>query len=61
MNMQEADNLQQVNNLNDSESIRMNMDGMEISIEEMVADAKAKSLDVVQIFRKHFTVEEVIV
>ena len=61
MNMQDADNLQQVNNMNDSESVRMNMDGMEISIEEMVADAKAKSLDVVQIFRKHFTVEEVIV
>ena len=43
----------------DSDSVRMDMDGQEISLEELVADAKIRNLNIVEIFQKHFAVEEV--
>ena len=42
-----------------TESVRMDMDGQEISLEELVADAKVRNLNIVEIFQKYFAVEEV--
>ena len=41
------------------ELVAYDMDGQEMSLEERVADAKVRNLNIVEIFQKHFAVEEV--
>lgn len=49
----------EVRSQEETESVRMDMDGQKISLEELVADAKVRNLNIVEIFQKYFAVEEV--
>ena len=53
------ENQEKTGRTGDSDSVRMDMDGQEICLEELVADAKVRNLNIVEIFQKHFAVEEV--
>jgi hypothetical protein len=57
--MEDMGNQEKTGRTGDSDSVRMDMDGQEISLEELVADAKVRNLNIVEIFQKHFAVEEV--
>ena len=57
--MEDMENQEKTGRTGNSDSVRMDMDGQEISLEELVADAKVRNLNIVEIFQKHFAVEEV--
>ena len=57
--MEDVENQEKTGRTGDSDSVRMDMDGQEICLEELVADAKVRNLNIVEIFQKHFAVEEV--
>ena len=57
--MEDVGNQEKTGRTGNSDSVRMDMDGQEISLEELVADAKVRNLNIVEIFQKHFAVEEV--
>ena len=57
--MEDMGNQEKTGRTGNSDSVRMDMDGQEISLEELVADAKVRNLNIVEIFQKHFAVEEV--
>ena len=57
--MEDVGNQEKTGRTGDSDSVRMDMDGQEISLEKLVADAKIRNLNIVEIFQKHFAVEEV--
>ena len=57
--MEDMGNQEKTGRTGDSDSVRMDMDGQEISLEELVADAKVRNLNIVEIFQKYFAVEEV--
>lgn len=57
--MEDMGNQEKTGRTGNSDSVRMDMDGQEISLEELVADAKVRNLNIVEIFQKYFAVEEV--
>lgn len=57
--MEDVGNQEKTGRTGNSDSVRMDMDGQEISLEKLVTDAKIRNLNIVEIFQKHFAVEEV--